>query len=82
MGVEVTITTEGQLRLDQSILDHLGVQPGGRLEVILKPDGRVELHGAATRPVLADLRGVLARKNATPLSLEDMQRAIEDVQLS
>jgi bifunctional DNA-binding transcriptional regulator/antitoxin component of YhaV-PrlF toxin-antitoxin module len=81
MGVEVTITTEGQLRLDQAILDHLGVQPGGRLEIILKPDGRVELHGAAKKLVFADLRGILARESSTPVSLEEMQRAIEDVQL-
>jgi bifunctional DNA-binding transcriptional regulator/antitoxin component of YhaV-PrlF toxin-antitoxin module len=80
MGVEVTITTEGQLRLDQSILDHLGVQPGGRLEVILKPDSRVELYRSSKKPVLADLHGVLARENAKPVSLEEMQMAIEDVQ--
>lgn len=81
MGVEVTITTEGQLRLDQAILDHLGVQPGGRLEIILKPDGRVELHSIPKKRSLKDVYGILARENAPSVSLEEMQRAIEDVQL-
>ncbi len=81
MGVEVTVTTEGQVGLDQAILDHLGVQPGERLELILKPNGRVELHSISKKRSLREVYGILVRENATPVSLEDMQRAIEDVQI-
>lgn len=41
------ITAEGKLTLKKEVLRHLGVAPGGRLEVRLVPGGRVELRAVA-----------------------------------
>ena len=77
MRVELTVTAKGQVTLRQAVLDHLGVKPGGRVDVELLPDGRAELRPAGARPALANLRGVLRRPGRKPVSLREMQDAIE-----
>lgn len=77
MRVELTVTSKGQVTLRQAVLDHLGVKPGGRVDVELLPDGRAELRPAGARPDLVGLRGVLRRPSQKPVSLEEMQDAIE-----
>lgn len=78
MRAELTVTAKGQVTLRQAVLDHLGVKPGGRVDVELLPDGRVELRPAGARADVADLRGALRRTGQRPLSLEEMQNAIEE----
>ncbi|WP_199720820.1 AbrB/MazE/SpoVT family DNA-binding domain-containing protein [Azospirillum cavernae] len=78
MRAELTVTAKGQVTLRQAVLDHLGVKPGGRVDVELLPDGRVELRPAGARADVADLRGALRRVGQRPLSLEEMQSAIEE----
>lgn len=77
MRVELTVTSKGQITLRQAVLDHLGIKPGERVDVELLPDGRAELRPAGARPGLAGLRGVLRRPGQKPISLEEMQAAIE-----
>lgn len=77
MRVELTVTAKGQVTLRQAVLDHLGVKPGGRIDVELLPDGRVELRPAGTRPDLTSLRGILRRPGRKPVTLQEMQDAIE-----
>ena len=79
MALELTITTKGQLTLKRAVLDHMHVKPGQKVGVSLLPDGRVELVPAETRPDICSLRGALRRPNQTPVSIEEMQAAIEDV---
>ncbi|WP_247893603.1 AbrB/MazE/SpoVT family DNA-binding domain-containing protein [Azospirillum endophyticum] len=79
MRVELTVTAKGQVTLRQAVLDHLGVKPGGRVDVELLPDGRAELRQAGVRPDLAGLRGILHRPGRKPVSLQEMQDAIEAV---
>mgnify|MGYP000846750388 CR=1 FL=1 len=77
MRVALTVTAKGQVTLRQAVLDHLGVKPGGRIDVELLPDGRAELRPAGTRPDLGTLRGILRRPGRKPVSLQEMQDAIE-----
>jgi bifunctional DNA-binding transcriptional regulator/antitoxin component of YhaV-PrlF toxin-antitoxin module len=77
MRVELTVTAKGQVTLRQAVLDHLGVKPGGRIDVELLPDGRAELRSAGTRPDLTNLRGILRRPGQKSVSLQEMQDAIE-----
>lgn len=51
MRVELTVTLKGQVTLRQAVLDHLGVKPGGRVDVEPLPDGRAELRPAGARPI-------------------------------
>jgi len=59
------------------VLDHLGVTPGAKISVSLLEDGRVELIAAAARDDIKSLRGALRRAGQRPVSLEEMQEAIE-----
>ncbi|PWC33212.1 AbrB/MazE/SpoVT family DNA-binding domain-containing protein [Azospirillum sp. TSO35-2] len=77
MRVELTVTAKGQITLRQAVLDHLGVKPGQQVDVELLPDGRAELRPSAGRPDLARLRGALRRPGQAPVTLQEMQEAIE-----
>ena len=73
----MTVTTKGQVTLRRAVLDHLGVKPGGKVGVSLLPDGRVELAPAFAGHDLRDARGMLRRSRRRPVSLKEMQKAIE-----
>jgi acylphosphatase len=77
MALELTVTAKGQVTLRRAVLDHLGVAPGAKISVSLLEDGRVELIAAAARDDIKSLRGALRRAGQRPVSLEEMQEAIE-----
>ena len=77
VSLELTITAKGQVTLKQAVLDHLNVGPGQKVSVSLLPDGRVELNPAEAQPDIRRLRGILRREGQKPVSLEEMQAAIE-----
>lgn len=77
MGTMLTVTAKGQVTLRKSVLEHLGVRPGDQVDVTLMPDGRIEMRSSGRRPALSDLRGALKRLRPRPVSLEEMQAAIE-----
>lgn len=76
MATALSVTAKGQITLKRSVLEHLGVRPGQKVEVDLLPNGRVELRPAnAVRDVSA-VFGVLKRKGQRALTLEEIQDAI------
>ncbi len=77
MPTALTITAKGQVTLRQGVLAHLSVGPGQKVDVSLLPDGRVELRAADTAPPIARLRGALRRAGQRPVTLAEMQDAIE-----
>jgi AbrB family looped-hinge helix DNA binding protein len=77
MAVELTLTAKGQITLRRALRDHMGVRPGDKLSVSLLENGRVELASAAERGNIKSLRGALRRPGQRPISLEEMQQAIE-----
>ncbi len=77
MALQLTITAKGQVTLRQSVLEHLGIKPGHKVGVALLPDGRVELRAADAAPSVTRVRGALHRNRKRPVSLEEMQEAIE-----
>jgi bifunctional DNA-binding transcriptional regulator/antitoxin component of YhaV-PrlF toxin-antitoxin module len=76
MGIELKITAKGQVTLKQSVLEHLGVQPGDKVDVEQLPDGRVQLKAASERPDIMRLFGVLWRPGQRVVSLEEMEEGI------
>jgi AbrB family looped-hinge helix DNA binding protein len=78
MTIELTVTAKGQVTLRKSVLEHLGVKPGDRLSVSMRGDGRVELQPVVRKADISALRGILHRPGAAPISLEEMQDAIEE----
>lgn len=77
MTTVLTVTAKGQVTLRKSVREHLGIGAGDKVEVTLCPDGRVELRAAGTRPPLSRLRGILKRPGQRPISIKEMQDAIE-----
>ncbi|HEX5325178.1 MAG TPA: AbrB/MazE/SpoVT family DNA-binding domain-containing protein [Acetobacteraceae bacterium] len=77
MPLELTITAKGQVTLKQAVLDHLGAAPGRKMRVSFLPDGRIELRAADSSAGIETLRGALRRPNQRPVSLAEMQDAIE-----
>lgn len=77
MALELTVTAKGQVTLRRAALDHLGVAPGAKVSVSLLENGRIELVAAAVRDDMKSLRGALRRSGQRPVSLEEMQEAIE-----
>ena len=75
--LELTVTAKGPVTLRRAVWDHLGVVPGARVSVSLLENGRVELVAAAARDDIKSLRGALQRSGQRPVSLEEMQQAIE-----
>ena len=77
MALELKVTAKGQITLRRAVLDHLGVVPGAKVSVALLEDGRVELVATAARDDIKSLRGTLRRAGQRPVSLDEMQEAIE-----
>jgi hypothetical protein len=75
----LTVTAKGQITLRRAALGHLGVGPGAKLSVSLLDNGRVELLAVAARARedIRNLLGALRRPGRRPVSLEEMQEAIE-----
>ncbi len=77
MTLELMVAAKGQVTLRRAVLDHLGVTPGSKVSVSLLENGRIELLAAAVRDDIKSLRGALRRSGQRPVSLEEMQEAIE-----
>jgi bifunctional DNA-binding transcriptional regulator/antitoxin component of YhaV-PrlF toxin-antitoxin module len=77
MALELTVTAKGQVTLRRAVLDHLGVASGAKVSVSFMENGRIELVAAAACEDIKSLRGALRRSGQRPVSLEEMQDAIE-----
>jgi hypothetical protein len=77
MALELTVTAKGQVTLRRAVLDHLGVAPCAKVSVSLLENRPIELVAAAVRDDIKSLRGALRRSGQRPISLEEMQEAIE-----
>lgn len=67
----LTVTTKGQVTLKKDVLRHLGVEPGGKVEAVALPDGRVELRTASRSP-LGAVFGALASEGGPALSIAEI----------
>lgn len=44
----LTVTARGQVTFRKKVMEHLGVEPGGKIELELLPDGRGDPGGSAS----------------------------------
>ena len=70
-----TLTSKGQLTLPKEVRDRLKLHTGDRLVVHVQEDGTILL-----QPVTVDVEALygLLPKPARPVSLEEMERAIQE----
>ena len=68
----LTVTAKSQITLRKDLLQHLGVKPGGKLDITPMPDGRAEIRAARPQGSIDDFIGLLAGKTKRVLTIEEM----------
>lgn len=66
------ITTKGQVTLKQSLLKHLGVGPGQKVEVDKLPEGRVVVKAATQDGTISNFIGCLSQQATRPLTIDEI----------
>jgi len=74
--LEITLNANGQLTLDKSLLEHLGVKAGEKITVKKLPDGSINIDKSEKRNDIMALAGILKSETAVKMSLEDMNQVI------
>ena len=73
----LTVTARGQVTFRKEILQHLGIQPGDRIQIDLLPGGRAEVRAAEGGASFQALHGLLKGKtNEKRLSIDEINEAI------
>lgn len=71
----LTVTAKGQVTLRKDVLRHLGVSPGQQIEVVLLPEGRVEVRARRPSAPIERFIGILAGKSRRKASIEELKSA-------
>lgn len=71
------VTSRGQVTFRREILQHLGVEAGGKIELELLPGGRGVLKGAKPRKKIDSFLGLLAGKTKKSATIEEINEAAE-----
>ncbi|WP_265516581.1 AbrB/MazE/SpoVT family DNA-binding domain-containing protein [Nitratireductor luteus] len=72
----LTVTAKGQVTLKKELLQHLGVQPGQKIEVAPQPGGRLSITAAQPKGKFEDAYGILAGKTDKVATIEEMNEVI------
>ena len=68
----LTVTAKGQITLKQELLNHLGVNPGQKIEAEKLPDGQIIVKAFEKNGSVLDFIGGLSEKNKRTLSIDDI----------
>jgi antitoxin component of MazEF toxin-antitoxin module len=72
----LNVSKRGVVMLPKELLQHIGVQPGEKIELTLLPDGQIEFRAARPKGRIGDLAGFLAGKtNGKVLTVEEITSA-------
>ena len=71
----LTVTSRGQVTFRRDVLQHLGIQPGEKIELDKLPDGRVALKAARPTGKIANFVGLLAGKTKKVATIEEINEA-------
>ncbi len=72
----LTVTGRGQVTFRKNVLEHLGIEPGDKIDLELLPDGRAALKAARATGTVDGFLGLLAGKTDKVITLEEMDDAI------
>jgi hypothetical protein len=73
----LTPTAKGQVTLRKDLLNHLGIQSGGKITVEKLPNGRLELKAEQKTGKISDVFGMLYRKDGPVLTIEEINEVIK-----
>jgi bifunctional DNA-binding transcriptional regulator/antitoxin component of YhaV-PrlF toxin-antitoxin module len=71
----LTVTSRGQVTFRKKVMQHLGVKPGGKIELDLLPDGRGMIRAAQPGGTIDGFLGLLAGKTKKIATVEEMNDA-------
>ena len=71
----LTITARRQVTFRKEVLQHLGIEPGDKIEIDLLPDVRAALRAARPVGTVAGFVGLLAGKTKKVATLEEIEEA-------
>jgi antitoxin PrlF len=68
----LTVTARGQVTFRKDVLQHLGIQPGEKIELDKQPDGAVTLRAARPVGKIDSFLGLLAGKTRKVATLDEI----------
>jgi bifunctional DNA-binding transcriptional regulator/antitoxin component of YhaV-PrlF toxin-antitoxin module len=71
----LTVTARGQVTFKKDVLQHLGIQPGDKIELDLLPDGRGAIKAARPAGTIAGFIGLLAGQTSKVATIEEINAA-------
>ena len=71
----LTVTARGQVTFRKDVLQHLGIRPGGKIELDLLPDGRGILKAARLTGTIEGFVGLLAGRTKKVATIEENNAA-------
>lgn len=71
----LTVTARGQVTFRKKVMQHLGVKPGGKIELDLLPDGRGLIRAARPAGTIEDFIGRLAGQTKKIATIEEINEA-------
>jgi len=74
--MSLAVTAKGQVTLKRDLLQHLGIQPGQRLEFEKLPDGELRIKAARPHGSINNFIGRFSGRMEKPLTIEEMNEII------
>ncbi len=74
----LTITARGQVTFRKQLLQHLGIQPGQKIQIELLPGGKATLSAAQPDQPISAFLGLLAGKSPKHATLDEINHAASD----
>ena len=71
----LTVTARGQVTFRKDVLQHLGIEPGEKIELDKLPDGRVTLRAVRPAGTIDGFLSLLASKTKKIATLDEINEA-------
>lgn len=71
----LTVTARGQVTFRKEVLQHLGIQPGDKIELNLLPNGQGILKAAKPAGEISNFVGLLAGRTQKVATIEEINEA-------
>jgi AbrB family looped-hinge helix DNA binding protein len=73
--ITLTVTSRGQVTFRKDVLQHLGIEPGEKIELDKLPGGRITLRAIRSAGTIDNFVGLLAGKTKKVATLEEISEA-------
>lgn len=74
--IALTVTAKGQITFTPDLLNHSGIKPGGRIEIVKLPNGALKICAARRTGKIQNFFGLLAVQSRDTITIEEMNEVI------